>query len=285
MRIVSKIFIPLSLIAMVGCKGLLSQFASDNRVVAKVGDVELMESDMQGVCVGVSGDDSVKLADAYVDAWVRKQLKIQTAEEMFSDSEDDIERMVTDYRNSLLNHKLDQYYVNKYLDTLFTASEISDYYNAHQGDFLLDRDIVKGRIVKLPESYRQRVKLKELMGSDSDERQQDFLDLCAKNNFTLIEFVAWSDYSEFLSHLPVSKNKNNDEMLTNRGVQELAFGDDKFLFLINQRRKVGDPIPIERVEESIYRILFNQRKMELLRKYEDGLIDEATKEKKIHIYN
>lgn len=262
-------------VMMFGCKGLLNPFASEDHVVAQVGDAELLESDMKGVCAGVTGEDSVELAEAYVDTWVKKQLKIQAAEEMFSESSADIDRMVQDYRNTLLNNKFDQYYLEQYLDTVFTEKNIVDYYNSRINDFLLDRDIVKGRIVVVPDSYRQLNKLKELMGSDNDEKQQDFMDICVKNDFHITEFTSWTDLNEFMSHLPSSKRDNLDDILSKRTVQQTSYDTDFYLFQISQVKRKGDLNPIERVRESIKRMLYNQRKTEMLKQFEDSLYRKA----------
>ena len=82
--------------------------------------------------------------------------------------------MVEEYRQALLIRKLDQHYVDRSIDTVFTDEEITAYYNAHKADFRLDRPIVRGRIVRLGLHYRQASKLKALMGSKTAVQQQDF---------------------------------------------------------------------------------------------------------------
>ena len=145
----------------------------------------------------------------YVDRWVRKQLKLQEAEILFSASADDIDKMVEEYRQALLIRQLDQHYVDRSIDTTFTENEIAAYYNAHKADFRLDRTLVKGRIVQFGEGYRQARKLRELMGTKSEARQQDFRDICAKNDFTVSDFSdQWVDFPEFLelpAYAPVAE--------------------------------------------------------------------------------
>ena len=57
-----------------------------------------------------------------------------------------IEKQVEAYRQALLIRKLEQHYVDRNLDTAFTAGEIAAYYNAHKSDYRLDRTLVRGRI-------------------------------------------------------------------------------------------------------------------------------------------
>lgn len=60
----------------------------------------------------------------YIDRWVLKQLKLQEAETLFSSSAGDIDKMVEEYRQALLIRQLDQHYVDRSIDTVFTADEL-----------------------------------------------------------------------------------------------------------------------------------------------------------------
>ncbi|MCD8072075.1 MAG: hypothetical protein LUE10_02665 [Alistipes sp.] len=165
------------------------------RVVAKVGDKKLYESELYSIFPsGVAPEDSASLAQSYVDMWIKKQLKVREAENLFRGSTQEIDRLVEEYRNSLLTHRLEQYYVDTRLDSLYDLSSIEQYYREHQGEFLLDRPIVKGSVVRVPGSYRQMAELKALM-SGNGQRYQDFLDTSLKNDFELHEFDSWTDFA------------------------------------------------------------------------------------------
>ena len=199
MTLRTKIAVVAATLFLGGCQELPGYFASDT-TLARAGGSELKMRDVESVVPkGVTGEDSAAFMKVYVDRWVRKQLKLQEAEILFSASADDIDKMVEEYRQALLIRKLDQHYVDRSIDTTFTENEIAAYYNAHKADFRLDRTLVKGRIVQFGEGYRQARKLRELMGTKSEARQQDFRDICAKNDFTVSDFSdQWVDFPEFL---------------------------------------------------------------------------------------
>ena len=203
MTLRTKIAVVAATLFLAGCQELPGYFASDT-TLARAGGSELKMRDVESVVPkGVTGEDSAAFMKVYVDRWVRKQLKLQEAEILFSASADDIDKMVEEYRQALLIRKLDQHYVDRSIDTTFTENEIAAYYNAHKADFRLDRTLVKGRIVQFGEGYRRARKLRELMGAKSEARQQDFRDICAKNDFTVTDFSdQWVDFPEFLSFLP-----------------------------------------------------------------------------------
>lgn len=203
MNLRAKIAVAAGVLLLAGCRELPRYFAGDT-TIARAGGKDLRLGDVRSVVPqGLSGDDSAAFMKVYIDRWVLKQLKLQEAETLFSSSAGDIDKMVEEYRQALLIRQLDQHYVDRSIDTVFTADEIAAYYNAHKADFKLDRTIVKGRIVRFGEGYRQAAKLKTLMGARSEAQQQDFRDICEKNDFTVDDFRdQWIDFPEFLSYLP-----------------------------------------------------------------------------------
>jgi hypothetical protein len=183
--------------------------------------------------------------------------------------------MVAEYRNSLLTRRLDQYYVDQELDTLFTDAQIEEYYNRHPSDFRLDRTVVRGRQMLMPSNFRQASKLREAMRSTSDEKLQDWRDMCQKNGIEIQEYSSWVDFSEFLSTLPTSRGRKYEELLKKDALQEMRVDDGRYYFVITEIRRAGDAAPLERVRETIKRILFNQRQSEIIRAHEEQIYEEA----------
>ena len=271
-----KISLLFALVLIMGaCRELPHPFEYD-KVVAQVGDKKLRESDVQSIYAQAeTAEDSVALLEIYVDRWVKNELKLRAAENLFRDSEEAIEAMVAEYRNSLLTRRLDQYYVDQELDTLFTEAQIEEYYNRHPSDFRLDRTIVRGRQVRVPSTFRQANKLRELMRSTSEEKLQDWRDMCQKSNLEMQEYSSWVDYSEFLSTLPTSRGRKYEELLKLGQLQEMRDDDGRYYFVITEIRRTGDAAPLERVRETIRRILFNQRQSEIIRAHEERIYTEA----------
>ena len=146
----AKIALVAALALSAACQEMPRYFGSDSTLARAAGN-ELRLSDVQSVVPqGLTGRDSAAFLRVYVDRWVRKQLMLQEAELLFSSSEEDIDRMVEEYRQALLIRRLDRHYVDRNVDTVFTDSAITAYYEAHKADFRSDRTLVKGRILQFP---------------------------------------------------------------------------------------------------------------------------------------
>ena len=285
MNLRAKIAVAAGVLLLAGCRELPRYFASDT-TIARAGGKDLRLGDVRSVVPqGLTGDDSAAFMKVYIDRWVLKQLKLQEAEMLFSSSAEDIEKMVEEYRQALLIRQLDQHYVDRLVDTVFTAEEIAEYYNAHKADFKLDRTIVKGRIVRFNEGYRQAAKLKTLMGARSEAQQQDFRDICEKNNFTVDDFRdQWIDFPEFLSFLPTLRSQSYDSVLATNAVQEMRDSHAHYYFQIDAVLREGEPIPLERLRGTIRRILFNQRKGEIIRGHEEELYNRAAEAGEVKVF-
>ena len=274
MNLRAKIAVAAGVLLLAGCRELPRYFAGDT-TIARAGGKDLRLGDVRSVVPqGLSGDDSAAFMKVYIDRWVLKQLKLQEAETLFSSSAGDIDKMVEEYRQALLIRQLDQHYVDRSIDTVFTADEIAAYYNAHKADFKLDRTIVKGRIVRFGEGYRQAAKLKTLMGARSEAQQQDFRDIRDQ----------WIDFPEFLSYLPTLRSQSYDAVLATAAVQEMRDSHAHYYFQIDAVLREGEPIPLERLRGTIRRILFNQRKGEIIRAHEEELCARASEMGEVKIF-
>ena len=246
------------------------------RALAKAGGETLDEQELaRALPKGVSGDDSAAFADLFVRRWIGNQLKLAEAETLFSDAADDIEAKVEAYRRSLLIRKLDQYYVDERIDTLFTEQDIAAYYQAHRAEFKLDRPMVKGRIVRFADHYRQSLKLRDLVRARTDDKLQDLADICAKNGFEHKEFSEWTAWSDFAANLPVRQGAASERLISPGEVQMLRDDDSRYYFLVTEVAARGETAPLDTQRKTIRRILFNQRQAEVIRNHEEELVEAA----------
>ncbi|MBE6196798.1 MAG: hypothetical protein E7137_06855 [Rikenellaceae bacterium] len=285
MRIGSKITVVVWMALMfAACRELPSYFQGNEPLARVNGHTLYLHEVERSAPEGISGDDSAAFYRLFIDRWVNRRLKLTEAERLFSASESDIEAMVEEYRQSLLIRKLDQYYVDNGIDTLFTDEAIQSYYNTHLEDFKSDRTLVKGRILRFPEGDRRTKQLLQLMQATRPESRQDLSDICQKNHFDLLEFSSWVDYEEFLSHLPTLRHDDHSSLLAQSGVQQMRDSRSRYYFQLTAVRRSGEALPLEQVTETIRRILFNQRHQELLRCHEEELRLKAEGENRIRLF-
>jgi hypothetical protein len=279
MQKILKISLMVAVVSLAACREFPNPFDGD-RMIARAGKANLHQMDIEKAFPGgVSGEDSVRWVEGYVDRWVRDNLKLQEADRLFGSDEADAE-LVQNYRNSLKTRRLEQYFVNLHGDSLYTENDLRNYYDQHKSEFVLDRAIVKGRVVALPTNFRQQSRVKELMRSYTDENRHDLEALADKNGFVLREVTDWTEYSNFLTLLPTRRNETYDGLLTKQGLQEMIDGGVTYYFVIEEALTPGMNTPYEMVSTMVRWAVATRKKAEIVRTYEDSLYNKAIVEKK-----
>ena len=246
-----KILLLAALLPVVSCRELPDYLVGDD-TIARVGRSELSINEISEIMpANLKGEDSVTYVRQYVDRWIVRQLKVEEADRLFSTSEREIERLVEEYRQTLLSSRVDQHYVSAQTTAEVTDEDVAEYYNTHKSDFLLDRTLVKGRILCYDDSYRQSKRLLEQMRKASTSQTEDktFSDMCEKNGFSIKENILnVNEGGEMVAHkiwevMPTDANEieyvNNDEILKNVNENVIIATDqamvDAGLFKCNPR--------------------------------------------------
>ncbi|MBR5282905.1 MAG: hypothetical protein IKU22_09030 [Alistipes sp.] len=287
MRRIINISLCAALLALVSCRELPDYLVGSN-TLARVGRNELSITEVkQAIPSNLKGEDSVAFAKHYIDKWLVRQLKIEEADELFPSSVNDIEKMVEDYRQTLLTGKVDQYYVEKLMNNELSDKDIADYYNTHKSDFTLDRTLVKGRILRFDGAYRQSKRLKEQMrkASASPADAKTFSDVCEKNGFVLTDYRSeWINFSDFLANLPTTRSQDYDPLLSKMDIQEMEANGTRYYFDFTSVCRKGNVAPLESVSENIRRILLTQRRSEIIKTHEEEIVKRASDEGHARIY-
>ncbi|MBO5830936.1 MAG: hypothetical protein J6R01_04965 [Alistipes sp.] len=257
---------------------------SQNRVVASVDDKELLLKDiLADMPEGLVGADSATFSKMYIDNWILNNLKLTRAEEVLT-SQGDINRLVEGYRQSLIMRQLDQYYVDKDLDTEITEQQIKAHYRQHSQQFVLNHDKVRGVVVRIPKEFRNTSTLREALKNASKDGVQEVKALVEKHDLQISDLTTeWVTFSDFLSYLPTVRTRNYDNLLNKGKVQSMQADDIIFYFTITEVINKGSIAPIECVEEDIRRMIYAERRNEIVKKYEEELRYEAMQNDRIEI--
>ncbi len=268
--------IPLLLLIVVSCRDFHVTLSGD-AVLAEVGSKTLLQSELESALPKeYRGSDSVAFAEVFIDKWVLRQIKLREAERLYSSSEADIEAMVEDYRQLLLIRRLDEDCVRSSSDTVYTDSEIEQYYQRNLQNFPLSHDIAKGQVLRIPLKDSQTKKLVELLGQSSESAQLDLLSICQKNEFEFVDYTtSWVDVTKILDLLPLVRGDKADKLLLKSGVNSMKDENYDYYYKIVEYKKAGDTSPLEWVRSTIRTILITERQQTLIHENEQSLYYDA----------
>lgn len=120
--------------------------------IVKVGNRVLLKSDLEeGIPSGLSSNDSLFAAEHYIRAWIIDVLLYDIAEQNTSDMAH-INRLVENYRKSLVIYQYQEQLINEKLVRKITDEELHKYYESHKEKFKFDKYPAQGIFLNLAES-------------------------------------------------------------------------------------------------------------------------------------
>jgi hypothetical protein len=284
-------FLFLGFILLSGCD--LIQMRNDKskeetarQQVARVNATYLYNDDLEGIVTpGTSKDDSVARVEAYITNWIRKQLLIQEATRKIDINEAAVERKILDYRFSLIAYEYQSFYVKQNLDTTVSAVEIENYYKENVDNFILKQNIVQATFLKVPKTAPRTNKVKELIFSKKAKDQNELKSYCLSFSTTChLADSAWMVFDELVKTSPLAEIPNKIQFLKAYPYYETS--DDSYLYFLKvSNYRISDNIsPLEFVRDDIRNIILNKRKVDLAKKLEDDVFNNAVREKEFEIF-
>lgn len=290
-RIIRFVFFS-SLVCLAGCdlirmKQEKNEAENARKTVARVHNSFLYQDELAGIIpAGATADDSIARVTAYVNSWIRKQLVIHEATKNIDINEAEVERKVLDYRYSLIGYEYQNYYIQKNLNDSVSDKEIQDYYNSRQDNFILKQNIVQGTYIKVPKEAPRTKRIKDLMYSRKDKDVAELRSYCL--SFSAAYHLAdssWIEFDKLVVNSPLAEIPNKVQFLRSHNYYETT--DAEFLYFLKiDAYKMSDNVsPLEFVKQDIKNIILNKRKVELARKLEDEVYENAANRNDFEIYN
>lgn len=252
--------------------------------LVQVGDFFLYREDMvQSLPYGIAGDDSVKLAREFVRKWIEEQVLYEKAEHNVRGDER-IERMVADYRRTLVMNNYEQMLLQQKMPEELTETELQKYYDENRQLFILEEPVVKGVFIKAPLTSPELKDLKRWYKDDSDEALEQ-MEAYAFRNAVIYEYFYehWVPVSELEGKMVVNLSELSEDFDKNRNIE---VSDDEYCYLlhIEEYVKKGGYKPYDLARHDIIDLLANSRKVEFMERVKNELYNQSEEMGRIKYY-
>lgn len=232
----------------------------------------------------LSYSDSIALADDFIGRWVRSKLMLRQAELNLSPAEKNVERLLEEYRTSLLVHLYQQKMLDQKHSPLVTSREIAQYYNEMQDNFNLQDNIIKGVFIKVPINAPNQDQLRRWYRS---LKQEDIINLeaysfqYARKYEQFIE--TWVSFNRINALLP-EPIRNQESFLRWTRNHEARDSLYNYYFSVHDYKLAGSTAPLNYVEDRIKAILLNKKRMEFIQRLGQDLYEEALRDKIVNFH-
>ncbi|MFH1005423.1 MAG: peptidyl-prolyl cis-trans isomerase [Bacteroidota bacterium] len=274
----------LFLFILISCRNT-ETISEKGKSIARVNEIYLYESDIRNIVPEkTTKQDSIEIVRKYINNWIRETLLFQKAEKNLNEKQKDIDKLLADYRSSLITHAYEQELVSQKLDTIISDEEIEKYYIENKDNFDLIDNIIKVIYVKVRKNAPKVEKVKDWYRSENEKDKTFLLEFCHQyaENFFLDDNV-WLLFDDVLKEIPIKLYDKEAFLQNNRHIETQ---DSLFFYFVNIKGfKIKNSIsPLTFEKENIKNILINKRKVELIRKMSDDIYREAIQNKSFEIY-
>lgn len=221
------------------------------------------------------GGDSTGLLKSFIDKWLENQVMVAVANEKLSDEEKNKEKLIEDYRNSLLIYEYQQKLMKENLDTAVTESEIATFYKDNSETFLLRKNIVKIKYVKILKQKADLNKLKKLMQTASPENDQLLMKLAESNAENFYLDSNWLYLDDITKEIPLDENYNQQRFLANNKFIQIEENNMLYLLYIIDFRIKNAISPLAFERDKIKDIILYKRQLNFLKDNQKKLFDKA----------
>jgi len=255
-----------------GCSGADDASASD--IIASFDDEKLTRSELvREMPGGLSADDSVKFATAFINSWVDARLVSRIAAREVDMRE--IDEMVDRYRRELILRKYTLLRLESMPAPDFPRDTIKAYYDANPGDFVLSRPMVKGVYLKVPDDAANLAEIRRLYRSERPE-DVDRLEKAGLRAAIHYDYFRdkWIDWEQIEARIPLPMGESPDEFIRDNRAVDFSKGGFTYLLAISDYLPTGARMPLDAAEPAIReRLSFEYR-----RRIEAGVLPSLREE-------
>lgn len=265
------------------CNSKPEKHSKDDRILAKVYDKALYLSDMEGMIPeGMSSEDSSLIIKAFARNWVRETALLREAESNIP-KDLDIDKLVEDYRASLIKHNYENIVVDKLLDSTVTQNDLSAFYEKNKEQYQLEAPIIRCQFIKVPRNAPQLNRAQDWWNSSKDESAVALANWCRANAVIHhLQTNIWYKVEDIAAFMP--QGTLTVDNVKNR--RDFVQRDDNFMYFFRVLELVSrkEIAPLAYIEDQARKVILHKRKTQLLEELKDKLYNEAMNKKQVTIY-
>ena len=277
-----SLFLLLMALVLLGCSEK-TESKEGSRLLARVHNKSLYLSELEGMFPQfATSEDSLLVIRAFTDRWVREAILLHEAEKNLPAGLN-IDKLVRDYRASLVRSNYERVLVEQLLDSTVTQAELQAFYDQHKEQYQLETPIMRCHFLKVPLPVPDADRLRKLWGSKraADTRQlKQYGEQYAK--VALLDDSLWYSIDEVGRLLP--KGTNTSENLNAKQEFTLQDGEFQYYFRLFDRKNRQDIAPLGYIQEQARKVILHVRKQQLLEDVKQDMYDQELRRNNIEIF-
>lgn len=256
------------------------------QAIARVGESYLFKSDLVDlVSEETSKEDSITIVHNFIDRWATQTLLIKAAElNIDKEQQEEFDKLIQQYKVDLYTKAYLEQIVKREVDTVVSNAEIKSYYDENKDNFRTNGSLIRLRYINLPKDHPkfELIKGKFFDTKKSDKKFWETYQLQFKSS--ALNDSVWVEMNQVYKKLPFINPENRENyIIEGKAIQQ---PDSLNVYFVKIRNVIdkNEVSPFDYVKPTIKELIINKRKLDLIKKFEKEITDDAIKNNKYEIY-
>ncbi|MDD3004023.1 hypothetical protein [Flavobacterium sp.] len=257
------------------------------QAVVRVGEDFLYASDLDSlVPKNTSKEDSTLIIKNYINRWATQKLLINAAERNIDDvQKEQFNRLAVQYKNDLYTQAYIEKIVQTRVDTVVSEEELKKYYQENKENFKTNSTLVQLRYLHLSKEHPKysTIKQKFLNFKKEDKKFWKTYQMQFKNS--ALNDSVWVVLNEVYRRLPFITPENKEKYI-NEGMAFEKTDSLNNVYIVKIKKVINrnQISPFEYLKPTLQQVILNSRKLDLIKKFEKEITDDAIKNKDYEVY-
>lgn len=263
------------------------QKSEETDVIARVNDSYLYKRDIALlVAESTSREDSALIVSNFITRWATQKLLLDRARINLSvEQQMEYDKLVQNYRNELYAKAYTDAIIARQLDTTIKAAAAREYYEENGDNFKLNEDLVKLRYINLSRDNKDLEDIKTRFRRFDEEDREALMEMAIHFNSYSLNDSVWVKTKQVYDRIAPLTPENDADLLKKKSFLQLEDSLGVYLVSVEDVKFRNEKAPLEYSLPNIKQILLNKRKLELIKKLEKDITQDAIKNEKFEIYN
>lgn len=256
------------------------------QAVARVNDAYLYESDLSGlVPEGTTREDSIIIIKNYIDRWASQKLIYDAAEINLSrEKQEEYDNLIRQYKIDLYSKAYLEQIVKTSVDTVVLNDEAIKYYNENKENFRTAGSLIRLKYINVAKDHPKLENLKRLFLSNRKEDMKALNNLSIQFKAAGLNDTTWVDINQVYQRLPFITPENIDKYVSAGMSYQYPDSANVYMVKIREVLDKNQISPYEYIKPTLVQLIINNRKLELIKKFQKEITDDAIKNNKYEVY-
>ena len=254
--------------------------------VARVNNSYLYYEELKGIVPpGTTKQDSIAIVNSFIDRWASQKLLYDAAEvNLGKEKQEEYNELVNQYRADLFTRAYLEEIVKQSVDTAITESDLKKYYNSNKNNFRTTGMLVKLKYIHLAKDHPRFATVRNRFLSNRKADIKALNDMAIQFKSYAFNDTTWVDMNEVHRKLPFITPENRDRYINSGISYQYPDSADVYLVKVSKVLDRNQVSPYEYIRPTLAQLIINNRKLELIKKFQKEITDDAIKNSKYEVY-